>query len=110
MGVQLILGADSRQRNAFAERSQATTHDTNGSLPMSSNLCRPPSIVPHGVICQIDVRFCGQAQFFQLHQVNSLTADVESLRGRFDSRRLSVRTAGRSTSQVQENPLISSFY
>jgi hypothetical protein len=40
-------------KTVLAKSSETATQNANGSLPTNSNLCRPPSMAPHGIDCQI---------------------------------------------------------
>jgi hypothetical protein len=40
-------------KTVLAKSSETATQNANGSLPTSSNLCRPPSMATHEIDCQI---------------------------------------------------------
>jgi hypothetical protein len=40
-------------KTVLAKSSETATRNANGSLPTNSNLCRPPSMAPHEIDCQI---------------------------------------------------------
>ena len=49
----LLPNSSNSIRAVFAKSSEVTIHKTNGSLPTNSNLCCPPGMARHRIVCQI---------------------------------------------------------
>ena len=51
--IDLLTKSGVNIKTVLAKSSETATQNANGSLPTNSNLCRPPSMAPHGIDCQI---------------------------------------------------------